>query len=247
MASACGSVRLCRPPLICGGVLSSPPRLAVPQHVGHLCSAKPVSRHLSTASVFKPSDRMPTVPSTPDPSPCPEGAPVIPDYYSPSHERLVTLCSLPPLEAELARAKLEARGIKCFVIDHTMASTHPFIAPLVRLQVAEADLNCAHDILAEPSVKAAEGEYVDEPWRCPMCHRKSIELMPLPPRQRLLRISCVLILFLPVLMQAFRVDPRLELWLYGGWIVVVAGLLVVVTMHRRGRLCTQCGWQAEQG
>src|SRR3954465_14373852 len=94
-------------------------------------------------------------------------------------ERLVTLKRLPPMEGELAAAKLQSEGIRCYLIDQNISIVHPAMSNEVRLQVAEADLERGREILARPAGADAEGEYVDEPWRCPRCHHKAVDLLPL--------------------------------------------------------------------
>src|SRR3990170_8859405 len=83
---------------------------------------------------------------------------------------IVTIRTMSVLEAELAKAKLASEGVRSFISDENLAVMHPLMMGSVHLQVDEADIDRAEQILTLPAPADAEGEYVEEKYRCPRCH-----------------------------------------------------------------------------
>jgi hypothetical protein len=94
--------------------------------------------------------------------------------------RLVTIATFGrALEAEIARAKLGAHGIRSFVSDENLSTLNPHYigaALGVRLAVREADADEARAILDEPPENAEDDGDDDDPEvaaqdgpRCPHC------------------------------------------------------------------------------
>ena len=99
-----------------------------------------------TAHEMKPEDTPEAADEKPaEPAPVlgyrsPDPAPVVP-YYSgvPSEHTYVTLRTMDAMEAQLARAKLESEGIRCYVDGQLLSAAHPFLFSSVKLQVVEAE------------------------------------------------------------------------------------------------------------
>lgn len=180
----------------------------------------------------------------------PADQPIVPNYMAGEGPRLVTLRRMPVMEAEMAKAKLEAEGILCFVVDSTMALAQPLTITPACLQVAETDVPIAEEILSRPVADGADGEYADEDWRCPKCHRKAVELMPLSPGLRRVRNTLFLLVGAQIagrligmgipagdLLQSFDSIMQLLLlpWLFS---VFVLGLWWLLS--KRTKRCQQC-------
>lgn len=103
------------------------------------------------------------------------------------------------LEAELAKAKLASEGIRSFISDENLAVMHPLVMGSVHLQVDEADIARAEQILAQPAPVGEDDEYAEEAYRCPKCHRRNVDLLPLTPGWKQARRLWVLLLLAPVL------------------------------------------------
>lgn len=74
--------------------------------------------------------------------------------------------------AHLARARLEAEGIRAFLLDEHLLTMDPLIAGAiggVKLVVAAADAEAAHEVLTRPP------EASDEP-ACPACGSTRVQL-----------------------------------------------------------------------
>jgi hypothetical protein len=171
--------------------------------------------------------------------------------------RLVTLRRMRVMEAQLARAKLESEGIPCDVAEQEMAITDPLVISEVRLMVRVADLALADEILSRPADEGTEGEYADEAWRCPQCHRRTVDLVPLSSGQRSTRAGCLIFAVVPMLLaiiQQLIENDALgraldEIFKWGSlpWIVaLLTCTLLIVSTHRRKR-CRECGneWEGE--
>jgi len=78
-------------------------------------------------------------------------------------DRLITLRSMPPMEAAPARVKLEQEGIPAVVDGDTISVMRPLLFPNARLRVYESDAQRAEEILSRPAPPDGQGEYVDEP------------------------------------------------------------------------------------
>jgi hypothetical protein len=182
----------------------------------------------------------------------PEHKPLPLDYASPPAEvSLVTLATLAPLEAELARAKLEANDIQAFIEGSNLSGVHPLVFPDARLRVSAADAERAREILAAPAPDAADGDYADEPWRCPNCHRKSLEFEPRSPLRRIVRILFFILLPMPIvasLLQAFPDQPGRFGWLTSAllypWCGVLLASAIFLIFVKRQKHCKDCGWQS---
>jgi len=166
---------------------------------------------------------------------------------------LVRLGRMRLFEAEMARAKLESEGIACFVRDANVAVAHSLLFNEVPLLVDKKHLDRARAILDRLPSDDEEGEYVDEPWRCPKCHRKSVEFQPLTRGLWIGRVACVTLLLLPLVMGMARLligsdqirrsidrlcDAALLPWLVGTMV-----LISVQIFARRGKRCKECGHQ----
>ncbi|HYK37384.1 putative signal transducing protein [Alloacidobacterium sp.] len=70
-------------------------------------------------------------------------------------EQVVTVASfIEPMEAEMARLRLESAGIETFLSGENARIMEPGLGPL-RLQVKAADQSDALDILADPGAGSA--------------------------------------------------------------------------------------------
>ena len=105
-----------------------------------------------------------------------------------------------PVDADIARARLEAAGIEAVVFDGELAASWVYTNALggVRLMVRPGDLARARDLLAteEPPDDAAEelleasGEIppdADATGFCPACHARDVEPRDEAPRGRIAR------------------------------------------------------------
>lgn len=170
-------------------------------------------------------------------------------------------------EADLAVAKLQAEGIDAVLHDQRIALTHPFVFPDVPLMVPENQVAEAREVLARPASAvaedevgddtardAADDEYLDEPWRCPRCRQKTVELVPMSPTRRVLVGSWLLLLALPlarvILKQLTGVEIAVGLnpiALTFLWVVVVGILSLVLIFSPRQRRCTKCNHVWKRG
>jgi hypothetical protein len=175
-------------------------------------------------------------------------------YESTSSSNLVILCRKPLMEAELAKAKLESEGIQCMLRDTRMAVTYSPLVSEVPLLVLKPDEARAREILARPADdRATEGEYVDENWRCPRCHHRAIDLVPLTRGWRLVRATWVTLLAVPVLIPVIQwaiadaeisqsISDMFESALCP-WISVLVILGTVLFMLGRKKRCRDCGFE----
>lgn len=175
---------------------------------------------------------------------------MVPDYFVPAatEMRLVTLQTMTPMEAELARVKLEAEGVRCFAADAEAARINSLWSIPVRLQVREDEMERAREILARPPEDVAEGEYVEEEWRCPKCRKKTFDLLPLTPGRRMLRDAWVVMLVLTLascvipLDQVVTLPAAAKVWGYWVWGLSLVVIGAVVITSKRGKRCRECGW-----
>ena len=178
------------------------------------------------------------------------GKPLVPDYFVPAatEVRLVTLQTMTPMEAELARVKLESEGVQCFAANSEAARINSLWNIPVRLQVREDELERAREILARAPENVAEGEYVEEDWRCPQCRKKAFDLLPLTPGRRWLRDAWVVMLLVTLascvipLDQVVALPGEVKMWGYFAWGVALVVIGAVVVMGKRGKRCRECGW-----
>jgi hypothetical protein len=93
-------------------------------------------------------------------------------------ENIIVLDSFyEPLAAHLARTKLEAAGIPCFLTNENLVSLNRMYSPVaggVRLHVYQRDAAQAAEVLREPPVMRAEPGGLAEPApaeaeHCPRC------------------------------------------------------------------------------
>ena len=105
-----------------------------------------------------------------------------------SPDKLVTLVSFTtPLEAAMARSRLEGEGIRAFLNNEHLIAADVFLTNAtggVKVKVAASDLALAKEILeARHELEAEDRDeddgYADEPYRCPKCHTKEVDLVPL--------------------------------------------------------------------
>jgi predicted RNA-binding Zn-ribbon protein involved in translation (DUF1610 family) len=101
--------------------------------------------------------------------------------FVPMQEKLITIASFPqPIEAHIAKGRLEAEGIMCFLGDEHIVSVHPFYSHAVggvKLKVREEEAKQALAILQEiretdaaPNTFEAKGHVASENTvLCPRC------------------------------------------------------------------------------
>jgi rubredoxin len=173
------------------------------------------------------------------------------EYQSPLTARLVPLRRMRAMEAQLARVKLESEGIHCFVADQLMNVAHPLMFSEVELQVPEDQVQLATWILDAPPADAKPEEYVDEAWRCPACHRRKVDLLPLSPGWQIVKLLFIFTLLSPfaiVLAEwafpipAFvswseKMAPRFLLI----WPIVSGVMALALLTRRRHKRCRDCG------
>lgn len=174
-----------------------------------------------------------------------------PSQAAVSHPRLVQLRRMRSMEAQLARAKLESEGIPCFVDDELIAIADPLLFSEVTLQVRETDAEQATAILDTPPDDAKVDEYVDEAWRCPACHRRKVELLPLSPGWQIARLTFILMIAAPLLIKFAQwavpvrafVDAvgRIEDQWLAIWMLAAAALGASILVAKRQKHCEECG------
>jgi hypothetical protein len=243
--------------------------------------AAPPSSPTPDEPTAEPSSSSSTTLPYADPTTPSRATPTLLPYATPTRPpRLRTIRQLASFEANLAAAKLEAAGVTCFVIDDNISTAYPLVFASVKLQVPEDEVERAEAVLAEPAADdagledhehdletssvaqgEAESEYVEEAYRCPKCHRKDVELLPLAGFMRNVRFGCFVVLLLPI------VAP-IAVWLMssggsgrprGGqspdlfapelifaWMVVLGILSFAVLTAKRRKRCRACGheWQS---
>ncbi len=179
----------------------------------------------------------------------PVDGPVVPAYFPKQAGQMSVLRQMGLMEAELAKAKLESEGLICFIENRDVAGVNPLVVPDVKLKVPVDQVELAEWILARPAAEDAGGEYADENWRCPMCHRKNVELMPLSPAWRRARAGCLAWLLLPVALGIVTaIIPEINkliappAWGVPAWMVaaVILSLSVLLVPKRRIH-CRACG------
>ena len=122
-------------------------------------------------------------------------------YFAERHEqRWVTLGDYAPMEAQMVRLRLEAEGVRCSLSNEAAALLYSGMFSGVKIEVLEEDLERAREIVKRrPAVEAdaEEGDpdpddgYVDEDWRCPKCHGKHVQYVPLSAPMWLLSLLTV--------------------------------------------------------
>jgi hypothetical protein len=89
------------------------------------------------------------------------------DFTKPKSENIIVLDSFyEPLAAHLARTKLEAAGIPCFLTNENLVSLNRMYSPVaggVRLHVYQRDAAQAAEVLREPTVMQATRGGLAEP------------------------------------------------------------------------------------
>jgi hypothetical protein len=155
----------------------------------------------------------------------------------------------------MAKAKLESEGIACCIEGANLSAMHPLLFNEVRLKVQQLDRPRAEAVLARPADSDSEGEYVDENWRCPKCHQKTLQLLPLTLAQARLRLTWILVLLAPLPVWLIRwaaQDTAIEEWFarFGGilafaWLILAAVLGTITILAHREKRCTQCSWRSD--
>jgi hypothetical protein len=87
-------------------------------------------------------------------------------------ENFITLATFTdPAEGEIACARLQDEGIAAFLTGDIAAGMFPGLGAtsIVQLQVPQADLERAREILAACRRQAEESAHTREPWPCPRC------------------------------------------------------------------------------
>jgi DNA-directed RNA polymerase subunit M/transcription elongation factor TFIIS len=99
-------------------------------------------------------------------------------------DKLITIANfIEPFQADLARAKLESEGIKCFLAGENFVATYWLLSNAdrgIKLQVRESEAEKALEVLSpeegagvqEPSGASAASEAAD--LRCPKCSSENI-------------------------------------------------------------------------
>jgi hypothetical protein len=191
----------------------------------------------------------------PDRNPPPAGSAQPIEYFSANNAsyKLVTLCKMGSMEAQLAKLKLESEGIRCFIGGENAAAIYPLAFVDVELQVPESDLQAAKEILKRPADEDSEGEYVEESFRCRKCHSKSVAIVPLSNRQIALRSGFVFLLLLPAILPLLKlifpsqgfiqfVDAA-SAWGAGWWIFILFVLGLFILLSKRRKRCAECGYE----
>ncbi len=107
------------------------------------------------------------------------------DFTAPKSENIIVLDSYyEPLAAHLARTRLEAAGIACFLTNENLVSLNRMYSPVaggVRLHVYERDAARATEALREPPVmQALRGGLAEPPvenatsQHCPRCGSQEV-------------------------------------------------------------------------
>lgn len=180
----------------------------------------------------------------------PIGPESIPTLTQSRFPKLIILSRMRLMEAELAKTKLESEGITCLIRDANTFINNPFVVDNVPLMVDSADEARAREILARPAAADAEGEYVDEPWRCPQCHRKSVKLLPLTGFWRNIRLLWIVAMIAPALMEIAKFTGliagyRLPGWTPMLWLVAMVCVGVMIFTRPRTKRCDDCGHEWE--
>lgn len=153
---------------------------------------------------------------------------------------------MPATEADLAAAKLRLEGIPCFVADRNFGMAAVWTQRMVPLQVHQVDLERAREVLDRPAEPAAEGEYVDEDWRCPKCHRKKVELVPMSRGRKGMMLVAFALLLVPMLLgfllNMLDLDTAAEALgpIKLPAILTAAALLIVIALSPRKKFCAAC-------
>jgi predicted Zn finger-like uncharacterized protein len=169
--------------------------------------------------------------------------------------KLVTVCRMGVMEAELVKARLAGERIESIVRDSRMAVTHPLIVSDVPVLVREEDVARARQILVQPVEDDGDGEYVDENWRCPKCHRRGVDLLPMVGGWRVAKYVCIALWTAPLV-------AGIGSWLLEqppqhltssldehtgdficGWTVTVIVLTLAVVFAPRKKRCQSCGFE----
>ena len=100
-------------------------------------------------------------------------------------DKLITIANfIEPFQADLARAKLESEGIKCFLAGENFVATYWLLSNAdrgIKLQVRESEAERALEILSHEegaSVQETSGVSVTSEaadLRCPKCSSENIE------------------------------------------------------------------------
>jgi hypothetical protein len=155
-------------------------------------------------------------------------------------------------EADLARIKLESEGIPCLIRDSASAVANSFIVTDVPVLVRAEDLERAKEALARPADDSMEGEYVDEDYRCPKCHRRDAELLPPSSARQRLFVFWVALIAVPIVGTIIRgitgsnfgsqVDAYIEYSILP-WFLAVLVMGVMVATGNREKRCKACGYR----
>jgi hypothetical protein len=173
------------------------------------------------------------------------------DYQSSGATRFVPLRRMRAMEAQLARVKLESEGIRCFIADQLINQADPLLFASVELQVAEEDAQMAAWILDDRPGDVRPDEYVDEAWRCPVCHRRNVELLPLRGGWRVMKLLFIFTLLSPFMIALAEwvvPIPAFVSWseemlprFFLVW-PIVSGILALALLSRhREKRCQECG------
>jgi len=184
------------------------------------------------------------------------------DYASPASRQPaplpdVLLESMPLNEAELARLKLESEGIHCSIVGQSINTMYPLLFSSVELRVNPSDRDRARQILDTPADDTMEGEYVEEPWRCPKCHRKALELLPAAGLRKIAWYgfwALAALIALNIVMElATAGDAHTQqAWnADAGWaripaVLAFAGVCLYLIIGPRQKLCPKCGWRSSR-
>jgi hypothetical protein len=178
-----------------------------------------------------------------------------PQSLPPQPMSFVRLESLPLNEAELARLKLESEGITCFIAGQHISTVDPSVFHSVELMVNPMDLQRAREILDAPADDAMEGEYVEEPWRCPKCHRKGLEMLPAAGLRKTAWYgwwAVAVILAINIVMDFVNAGaPRAQqAWnAIAGWsftpaMIAFGCVSFYLIVGQRQKVCPKCGWRS---
>ena len=195
----------------------------------------------------EPRDESVSDPATTTPHALNYRTPTLADY---DVARLVPVARMRITEADLAKIKLESEGIPCLLRDSASAVANSFIVTDVPVLVRAEDLVRAKEVLARPADDSMEGEYVEEDYRCPKCHRRDVELLPLSGFRRTLRTVWIALIVVPIAWSIFttvtgispgRAFDQTLVSLTLLWVLVVIVMGAVVLIGKREKRCRTCG------
>lgn len=106
------------------------------------------------------------------------------------------------IEANIAKTKLDAYGVPCFLTDEHFVNLYPIqneIFPGVRLCIFQKDEKHAHEVLKEDHLQATQEKIM----QCPHCHSQNVKQ---EMKKNRFNIALLQALFLPPKTFYFCID-----------------------------------------